>query len=271
MIDSRIGLLGAGNMAEALIGGWLTASLCEPDSLLASDVRPERLHELAARHGITTSTDNVAVTERADVLILAVKPQNAGSVLAAISGAISPRHLLISIAAGVPISTIETSIPHGVRVVRTMPNTPALVGAGATAIAAGTHARAEDIELARSLFDAVGTSVVVAEPLLDAVTGLSGSGPAYVMLFIEALADGGVRSGLPRDVALALATQTVLGAAKLLLDTGEHPAVLKDRVSSPGGTTIAGIAALERGGVRSTVIEAVTAAAARSAELGRRQ
>jgi pyrroline-5-carboxylate reductase len=270
MTETRIGLLGAGNMAEALIGGWLAAGLRAPNALSASDVRPERLEDLRRRYGIDTSPSNATLVERAEVIVLSVKPQAAASVLTDISEALSERHLLISIAAGLSVAAIEASIPHGVRVVRTMPNTPALVRAGATAIAAGTHARAEDLELTAKLFDAVGTTVVVPEGLLDAVTGLSGSGPAYVMVFLEALADGGVRMGLPRDVARQLAIQTVLGSVKLLLETGEHPAVLKDRVASPAGTTIAGLAALERAGLRSALIEAIAAATLRSTELGRR-
>jgi pyrroline-5-carboxylate reductase len=179
-------------------------------------------------------------------------------------------HLVVSIAAGVPIRSLESWVAPGTRVVRAMPNTAALARAGATAISRGTVASSADLDLARTLFDAVGKTVVLDESHLDAVTGLSGSGPAYVMLVIEALADGGVRVGLPRDVALLLAAQTVYGSAKLLLETGEHPARLKDMVTSPGGTTIAGLAALERGSVRSALMTAVEDATLRSAELGKR-
>jgi pyrroline-5-carboxylate reductase len=270
MSETRVGLLGAGNMAEALLGGWLKTGLLKPEAIIASDVRAERLAELRERYGIRTEADNLELARNSDVLVIAVKPQVVGAILEPLASVLSHEHLLISIVAGVSIATFEAALPGDVRVIRTMPNTPALVGAGATALAAGRHATAADMALARRLFDAVGASTVVAEPLLDAVTGLSGSGPGFVMLFVEALSDGGVKAGLPRDTAQFLASQTVLGAAKLLLESGEHPAVLKDRVTSPGGTTIAGLATLERGAFRSAVLDAVAAAAARSAELGKR-
>jgi len=197
-----------------------------------------------------------------------VKPQILPAVLAEVAPALKPGALLISVAAGVPVAVIERLVPAGTRVVRTMPNTPALVGAGATAIAAGGHATAADLEVAKRLFDAVGMTVILDEEQLDAVTGLSGSGPAYVFLIIEALSDAGVKMGLSRYNALALAAQTVHGAAKLLIETGEHPGRLKDMVTSPGGTAIAGIATLEAGGLRTTLINAVEAATSRSRELG---
>ncbi|MEX0716428.1 MAG: pyrroline-5-carboxylate reductase, partial [Planctomycetaceae bacterium] len=204
----------------------------------------------------------------ADVIVLAVKPQHMAEALSQLAGHLHETQLVVSIAAGVPIATIAQSLGENVRIVRVMPNTPALVGAGASAFALGGAATADDAELAERLFATVGIAVRVPEDLLDAVTGLSGSGPAYVYQAIEALSDGGVRVGLPRDVATKLAAQTVLGAARMVLDTGEHPAALKDAVTSPGGTTIAGLHALEQGGLRKCLIDAVVAATARSRELG---
>jgi pyrroline-5-carboxylate reductase len=202
------------------------------------------------------------------ILVLAVKPQVVDKVLASVGGEVGKETLVVSIAAGVPLALLEARLPPGTRVVRSMPNVAALSLAGATAIAAGTHAGAPEMEAAKALFDAVGRTVTLDESLLDAVTGLSGSGPAYVMLIIEALADGGVKVGLHRDTALLLAAQTVFGASKLLLDTGEHPGRLKDMVTSPGGTAIAGLHTLESGALRKTLIDAVETATKRAAELG---
>jgi pyrroline-5-carboxylate reductase len=201
-------------------------------------------------------------------LILATKPDQVAAALAEIAGAIGPSHLLISIAAGVPLAKLESALPPGTRVIRVMPNTPALVGAGAAGFALGKNATAADGELAQKLLSAVGLAVPVKESLLDAVTGLSGSGPAYVYQFIEALSDGGVAAGLPRDVATRLAAQTVLGSAKMVLETRQHPGVLKDQVTSPGGTTIEGVHELEKGAFRATVINAVRAATEKSKKLG---
>jgi pyrroline-5-carboxylate reductase len=268
MHGKRIGFIGAGNMAGALIKGLLCSKTVDAREIKASDVRNERLVELAREHGISTETDNAALLAWADVAVLAVKPQVVDPVLSAIGPALRPATLLISIAAGVPIDALESRLPEGSRVIRTMPNTAAMALAAATAIAPGKHASEADVATAKDLFEAVGRTVVVDESLLDAVTGLSGSGPAYVMLVIEALADGGVKMGLARDVAVRLAAQTVYGSAKLLLDTGEHPGRLKDMVTSPGGTTIAGLHALETGALRATLINAVETATKRSAELG---
>jgi pyrroline-5-carboxylate reductase len=220
---------------------------------------------------VRTVVSNKEAVAAADVVLLSVKPQIIDAVLEEIAADVGSSKLVVSIAAGVTIAAIARRLPQGARIVRTMPNTPALAGAGAAAMAAGPHATAEDLALARALLESVGTAVVVAEPLLDAVTGLSGSGPAFVYLFIEALADGGVKAGLPRAEALQLAAQTVLGAAKLVLESGEHPGRLKDQVTSPGGTTIAGVHALERAGFRGAVIDAVEAAARRSRELGEKK
>jgi len=266
-IDKRIAFIGAGNMAGALLKGLLHAGACEPENVWATDVREDRLKELAERHGVRTGSDNVEAAKWAEVVVLATKPQVFDRILGQIEGALS-KDLVISIAAGVPIAAMEERLPEGTRVVRAMPNTPALVDAGATAIARGTHATDDDIEVARRFFDSVGITVVLDETLLDAVTGLSGSGPAYIFLIIEALADAGVKVGLHRDSAQLLAAQTVLGSAKLLLETGEHPGRLKDMVTSPGGTAIAGLHTLEAGGLRTTLINAVEAATARAAQLG---
>jgi pyrroline-5-carboxylate reductase len=264
-----IGFLGAGNMSGAIIKGLLHAKVFPADRILASDAKSERLAQLHAAHGIRTTTDNHALVKECDVLVLGVKPQVIDKVLTEVGTDVRADQLVISVAAGVPIDALEARLPAGSRVVRTMPNTPATVQAGATAIAGGAHAREEDIKTARELFEAVGRVVVLDEGLLDAVTGLSGSGPAYVMLIIEALADGGVKVGLHRDTALLLAAQTVFGSAQLLLETGEHPGRLKDMVTSPGGTAIAGLHTLESGALRKTLIDAVETASKRAAELGR--
>lgn len=263
-----VGFLGAGNMAGALIKGLCHAAVVSPDSILASDVKAERLKQLESAHKIRVTTDNHELVRQSDILVLAVKPQVVDKVLDAIGGEIRPETLLISVAAGVPIEALEARLPKTARVVRAMPNTPATALAGATAIAAGSHANENDVTAARELFEAVGRVVVLDEVLLDAVTGLSGSGPAYVMLIIEALADGGVKMGLHRDTALLLAAQTVYGSAKLLLETGEHPGRLKDMVTSPGGTAIAGLHTLESGALRKTLIDAVESASLRAAALG---
>ncbi|MCK6592557.1 MAG: pyrroline-5-carboxylate reductase, partial [Polyangiaceae bacterium] len=264
----KIGFVGGGNMASALIRGLLQSSTVTADQIRASDVKDERLEELRQKYGVETTTDNDELVRWADVIVIAVKPQIVDRILGSIASGLGGSDVVISIAAGVPIDAIEARLPAGSRVIRAMPNTAAIALAGATAIAPGTHATRDDIGIARSLFEAVGRCVTLDESLLDAVTGLSGSGPAYVMLMIEALADGGVKVGLGRDVALLLAAQTVYGAAKLQLETGEHPGRLKDMVTSPGGTAIAGLHTLEAGGLRRTLIDAVEAAATRAAQLG---
>jgi pyrroline-5-carboxylate reductase len=263
-----VGFLGAGNMGEALIKGLLAAKLVPADAIFATDVRPERLKELDRQYGIQVSSDNAELVRSADIVILAVKPQIMDAVVTEIAPAVTRRKLLISIAAGVATEKIRARLPRDSRLIRVMPNTPALVLEGATAIAKADGLEPGDLDVAREIFGAVGRVVVLGEEMIDAVTGLSGSGPAYVAVVIESLADGGVRMGLDRATAMTLATQTVLGAAKLLLETGLHPGALKDMVSSPGGTTIAGIAALEEGGLRTTFIKAVERATQRSRELG---
>ncbi|HYQ80318.1 MAG TPA: pyrroline-5-carboxylate reductase, partial [Anaeromyxobacteraceae bacterium] len=222
-LGKTIAFLGAGNMAEAFIKGLLRAGVAAPDEILCTDRRLDRLAELERLYRIRTSPDNRAAAAAAHIVFLSVKPQAMNKLLDEIAPALDQQKLVVSIAAGVPLAAIERRVGHGIRIIRTMPNTPALVGAGATAMAAGEHATEADMAQAKALFDAVGKTVAVDEPLLDAVTGLSGSGPAYVFLVIEALADAGVKVGLDRRTAQDLAAQTVLGSAKLLLETGEHP------------------------------------------------
>ncbi|MFQ3649365.1 MAG: pyrroline-5-carboxylate reductase [Gemmataceae bacterium] len=262
---TRIGFLGAGRMASALARAWIDANLLAADQVLAADPNP------AAREafGLPSTSENLLVVEHSDVLVLAVKPQTLGEVCPEIREAVQRRKpLVISIAAGVPIARLASQLGHSTRLVRVMPNTPCLVAASASAYSPSYHATTDDVALVQRLFEAVGKAVAVPEPLLDAVTGLSGSGPAFVYQFIEALSDGGVRVGLPRDLATMLAAQTVLGAAKMVLETGRHPGQLKDEVTSPGGTTIAGLHELERGGLRGVVMNAVEAAARRASEIG---
>ena len=268
MKTRRIGMLGAGNMAGALIRGLLASKSVTPEQIRASDVRKEHLEELEAKYSIKTHTDNKQLVSWANLVVVAVKPQVIDRVLDQLNEGLSPDTLVVSIAAGVPLHSIEARLPKGARVVRAMPNTAAIALAGATGIAPGSHATEEDLRVTQALFAAIGRSVVLEEALIDAVTGLSGSGPAYVMLIIEALADGGVKVGLHRDTALLLAAQTVYGSAKLLLETGEHPGRLKDMVTSPGGTAIAGLHTLESGGLRRTLIDAVDTATRRAVEIG---
>ncbi len=267
-LGKKIAFLGAGNMAEALVKGLLRAGIAAQGDVVCAEPRPDRREELAKRYGVAAVPSNLEAAEQADVVVLSVKPQTMDVLLDEIAPAIDHRKLIISIAAGISIHSIARTLGAGVRIVRTMPNTPALVGAGATALARGAHATDVDLAEAKRLFEAVGIAHVVDEPLLDAVTGLSGSGPAFVFLAIEALADGGVKAGLPRHVALALAAQTAVGAGRLVLETGEHPGKLTDQVTSPGGTTIAGVHALEAAGFRAALMSAVEAATRRSRELG---
>jgi len=264
-----IGFIGAGNMAEALIRGLVRGGHVPANRITASGPRRERLDELVARYGIAITLDNREVARGTGLVVLSVKPQILDKVLREIGDQLQPGTLVVSIAAGVDTEAIETAVADGVHVVRAMPNTPALVGAGATAIAPGKHASAADLATAKALFDAVGITVVLDESHLDAVTGLSGSGPAYIFLILEALSDAGVKVGLSRRNAQLLAAQTVLGSAKMLLETEEHVGRLKDMVTSPGGTAIAGLHTLEEGGLRTTLINAVETATKRARELGR--
>jgi pyrroline-5-carboxylate reductase len=269
-LDQTIGFLGAGSMAEALIRGLLKGGDAKPDQILASGPRVERMNELRERFSIITTTNNRELVEKSDIVVLSVKPQIMSGVLDEIRSSLKADVLVVSIAAGVPISAIESRLHSGARVIRTMPNTPALVDAAATAISRGGLATEEDLAVAKRIFDAVGMTVILDEYQLDAVTGLSGSGPAYIFLILEALSDAGVKVGLSRRTSQLLAAQTMLGSAKLLLETNEHPGMLKDMVTSPGGTAITGLHTLEEGGVRTTLMNAVEAATNRSRELGRK-
>ncbi len=264
-----VGFLGAGQMATALGAAWVSARLLDPQRSLSADPVAEARTRFQAETGIPVASANAAVASACDVLILAVKPQVLPAVMSELRPALKPTHLIISIAAGLTLKSLAAGLGEQARIVRVMPNTPCLVGASATGYAANSAASAEDVELVGKLFGAVGTAYRLPEHLLDAVTGLSGSGPAYVYVLIEALADGGVRCGLPREIAQKLAAQTVFGAAKMVLSSELHPAALKDAVASPGGTTIAGLHALERAGFRAAAMDAVEAATWRAQELGK--
>lgn len=268
MSNSKIGFLGGGNMGEALIKGLIEGAFPAGDILVAEPVKSRR-ELLAERYGVKTEADGAVVVATCNLLVLAIKPQIVGQVLPNLKDVFNDDKLLVSIVAGMTTAALERFFDGSPRIVRAMPNTPALVSAGATALCPGRFASANDLATARHLFETVGTVRGVSEEQMDAVTGLSGSGPAYVYTVIEALAAGGVLQGLPQETALALATQTVLGAARLVQESGEHPAVLRDKVCSPGGTTIAGVAMLEEKGLRSALIKAVSSAAQRSRELGK--
>ncbi len=263
-----IGFLGAGKMATALARGFIHAGLVTAEQIIASDPVEGARAAFGREAGTKVTTSNLEVVKFASVLLLAVKPDQVAGVLAEVRGQFTKKHLLISIAAGVPLAKLEGRLAANARVIRVMPNTPALVGASATAYAPGKNALPEDGALAQKLFSAVGIAFSVKEALLDAVTGLSGSGPAYAYLMIEGLSDGGVAAGLPREIATKLAAQTMLGSAKMVLETGLHPGALKDMVTSPGGTTIEGLHELEKGKVRGSLMNAVRAATEKSKKLG---
>jgi pyrroline-5-carboxylate reductase len=264
----KIAFLGAGNMATALVRGALSRGGYAPGQLAVSDIRPEACAQLVNELGIEAAASNSAALAFGDIVVLAVKPQVLAGVLSEVTPHLKPQQLVVSIVAGMSISRLSLMLGGHERIVRAMPNACAMVGEGATALTAGPGASEEDYARALKLFEGTGLVVRVDERLMDGVTGLSGSGPAYGFVAIEALADAGVRQGLGREVAIKLAAQTLLGAAKMVLETGEHPAALKDTVTSPGGTTIAGIAALERTGFRNALHAAVEAASQRSRELG---
>jgi len=266
--DRTLACIGVGAMGEALVRGILRAGLVPREQVWVTDADQDKLVRVAQEHGVHAAT-NPEAARLADTVIVAVKPHLVAPVLREIGPALKSGACVISIAAGVPLRVIEGNLPPGTPAIRAMPNTPCLIGQGAIALAPGRHASAEQVAEAQRLFGALGLTVIVDESHMDAVTGLSGSGPAYVYLFIEALADGGVLAGLPRDVALRLAAQTVAGAARMVLETGRHPGALKDMVTSPAGTTIAGVSVLEDRGFRGATMRAVQAASARSAELGR--
>lgn len=264
----RVGFVGTGKMATALAKGLITSGFSRAEDVTGTDIAPAAMQAFAAATGAGTIATPAEMLPRCDVLVLATKPQHMAAVLESIREQVTAEHLVVSIAAGVPLSTMLSALGETTRVVRVMPNTPALVGAGAAGYALGGGATESDSTLIEQMLSTVGLAIPVAESHLDAVTGLSGSGPAYGFQIIEALSDGGVRMGLPRDVATRLAAQTLLGAARMVLETGEHPGALKDAVTSPGGTTIAGLHALERGALRAALMNAVEAATVRSCELG---
>ena len=269
LIDKKIDLIGGGNMAEALISGLVHSGAAIADNIICSDIREEPLEELKRKYNVQVTTDNVEVARQSEIIIYATKPQILATVLKETSAVLDKSKLIISIAAGVPLAAIQSGMQKELRLIRVMPNNCAIDKESATAIAAAKHVEKGDIELAKAIFDSVGISVFIKENvLMDAFTGLSGSGPAYVFLIIDAMADAGVKMGLSRKDSLLLSTQTVMGSAKLLLESKEHPGQLKDRVTSPGGTSIAGIHTLEQGGLRTTIMDAVEAATNRSRELG---
>jgi len=270
MLNNKIiAIIGTGNMGDALVSGLLGSGSSKPKNIICSDIRKDNLDEIKSKYKVRTTTSNIKAVSEADIVIYAVKPQLMASVLKETGKKLDMSKLVISIAAGVPLAAMESCIDKDMRLIRVMPNIAAAVKEAATAIAAGEHATKEDIALAMEIFNSIGSCIFLKENyLMDAITGLSGSGPAYIFLIVDALADAGVKMGLSRQDSLFLAAQTVLGAAKLLIETQEHPGQLKDKVTSPGGTAIAGLATLESGGLRTTLINAVEAATNRSKELG---
>jgi len=267
-MQKPVGILGGGNMGEALMAGLIQSGLLSSQEILFFEPRLDRQEFLQKKFGASPLANNQKVASKAPTLILAVKPQSVPEVLQEIAPLLQPHHLLISICAGVALDYLQSFFPIPIRMVRAMPNTPALIRKGATALAPSPAARPEDLAAAEAIFQALGITVIIKESQMDAVTGLSGSGPAYIFAVIEALAAGGVKEGLAQDIALSLTTQTVLGAAYLIQATGQHPATLRDQVCTPGGTTMAGLYAMEEGGFRLALMNAVIAATKRSRELG---
>ncbi len=265
--DRSLAVLGAGKLGETLIRGLLDAGVVRAERVTVTAAHAERVEKLRSELGVRGASSNLEAARGADLVLLAVKPQQVPGVLKEIRGELKPPQILISVAASVSTAFIEKHLDHAVPVIRAMPNTPALLRQGMTAISPGTHAKPDHLEIARSIFGAVGRTVTLDEKHMDAVTGLSASGPAFIYIVIESLAEGGVKMGLPRDVATQLAAQTVLGSGAMVLETGEHPAKLKDLVTTPAGCTIDGILELEEGGLRVTLIKAVVRATQRAREL----
>jgi pyrroline-5-carboxylate reductase len=265
--DKKLAVLGAGKLGEILIKGLLEAGVIKVENLFVTAGHQPRLDQLRERFGARVTLSNPQAAEMADIIILAVKPQTVPVVLAELKEVLRPSQLLISVAASVSTAFIEKHLGKGVAVIRAMPNTPCLIKKGMTGLAGGSSAKSEQVELAKFIFDSVGRTVVVDEKHMDAITGLSASGPAFIYIIIESLAEGGVKVGLPRDIATELAAQTVLGAGAMVLETAEHPAKLKDTVTTPAGCTIDGILELEEGGLRVTLIKAVVKATQRAKEL----
>jgi pyrroline-5-carboxylate reductase len=267
--DRKIGIIGAGNMGEALISGLVSNGSSNVHNIICSDKSESRLKDLREKYGVITTTNNCEVVDKSEIVIYSIKPQIMAKVLRETADRLDTSKLIISIAAGVPMAAIEKCLKKELRLIRVMPNIAAFVKASASAVATGKNATEEDVKTAMAIFDSVGESIFIGEnDLMDAITGLSGSGPAYIFMIVDALADAGVKMGLSRKDARFLASQTVLGSAKMLLESGEHPGELKDKVTSPGGTAIAGLHTLEMGGLRTTMINAVEAATKRSIELG---
>lgn len=267
-ITTRLAVIGAGKMGETIISGLLKAGVLLPESITASDPSDARLQYFQEKFGVNTTRNNAEAVAASDTILFCIKPQNAEKVFSALRNTVTKDHLVISIMAGVTLNSISDWLIPEVPAIRVMPNTPTLVSAGMSAIARGSFATDQHLALTELLFNGIGRTIVLDEKHFDAVTGLSASGPAFIYIVIEALADGGVKSGLPRGVAIELAAQMTLGAAKMVLETGQHPAILKDDVTTPAGCTTDGILALEEGGVRVTLIKAVTEATRRAKELG---
>ena len=267
---SKIAFIGAGNMAEALIRGLIASGVYEPGDIIAADVLKKRLDHLSSEYGIKISDKNDKAAKQSDIIVLSVKPKLILNVLEQINSELTPGKIVITIAAGISIPAISQVLENKTKIIRVMPNTPALVLAGASVLYCNENVTSKEKARVKKIFESVGIAYIVEdEALLDPATGLSGSGPAFVSIFIEALSDGGVKMGLPRDMAHTLAAQTVYGTAKMIIEGGSHPAEFKDKVSSPGGTTIEGIHHLEKGGFRSSTISAVEAATRRSKELSK--
>ena len=266
--DKKIGIIGTGNMGESLISGLIYARSSVPKNIICSDVRKDKLKSIKDAYGVVTTTSNIDVVKGSEIVIYAIKPQIMASILRETAAHLDMSKVIISIAAGVPLAAIESCLNKDLRLIRVMPNIAASVKEGAAAVAPGKHASKGDLKLAKAIFDSVGKSIIIEEEFMDAITGLSGNGPAYIFLIVDALADAGVKMGLSREDALLLSTQSVLGAAKLLLEKGEHPGRLKDKVTSPGGTAISALHTIEEGGLRTTLINAVEVGTNRSKELG---
>lgn len=267
LAGKKVAVLGAGKMGGILLQALLKNGLLSPKHTTATVAHQDRARALSRKLGISVGTNNGKAAEDADIILIGVKPQVVEEVVAELRGRVSPRQLIISVAASVPNSLIEKGLNADIPVVRAMPNTPCLLACGMTALAKGTHANAKHLDLATAMFSVVGRTVVVDEKHMDAVTGLSASGPAYIYIIIESLAEAGVKVGLPRDIATLLAAQTTMGAARVVLETGDHPALLKDSVTTPAGCTVDGLMELEEGKLRVTLIKAVVKAAQRAKEL----
>lgn len=268
-MNKTIGFIGSGNMGSAMIGGIISAGLVTPGQIIASDRNEDSLSKLQKTYGIRTTTDNRTTAQHADILFLSVKPNIYPVVIPQIKDSIRPDAVIVSIAAGQSIAKVESLFEKSIKLVRVMPNTPALVGEGMSALSPNSHVAAEELEEITAVFNSFGKSEVVPESLMDAVVGVSGSSPAYVYMFIEAMADAAVADGMPRTQAYKFAAQAVLGSAKMVLKTGSHPGTLKDMVCSPGGTTIEAVAVLEQEGLRNAVIKAQRACVQKSKDMGK--